>query len=791
MPTARVRGRKRESDAHHIARKRRKEDEKENRLNSASTTPSTTSREESCQQSSNSALLSLTEAVCRRFERKPRKSTPVKWLDRKPVVFTKNADHLFQYYTKLGNKCSRGGFLTKNVMEKRDLLGAEKMLQMNLRCRERNAPPLGTVFENLAKIQMSKSAEKIMFTVNFARIHSWANAVETGKEITATSMLQSYTIFIDDDDRVQVIENGASIVPLLADKQHVDTGAKPMLTEKNVSYNLATKDKIKTIYLAVSAKRMVAQGKKDEGMSKRKTRGAVAVEMGAENVKYEPQIRYGCRLLFDKDRKIDARSCGIQHVILVDRDDDPQYKRMLGSDNKKTSTEWMSDVNNLQYFDQPNRRSDNSHLPRVIISTEVPQDSDSDSGEDGNVNSNQSKRIKESSNFNILPLKGADNEKNWYCQLRGTMFDTVQELCANFNARFPCFELTTKTDKQNNGYHSYPIDKFFEETISLENAFFYRPIAQRCFPQRTGSSTDLSLAALISVGANIGAARNVTPHSAERKFGLDFVQLKSTPSVLACVYKNRINPIIPFSENEVVPKIEVLEDVEMEDNEEQEGEEDGDPKKRGRKPKRLQMRREWYPVNNAKLYSDFILFDNVHPKLESIIEKNHEMQVVELPVSREETVSFNKKLEDIKHGRLDKKSRTPSQPRDSSTSSTVTRVVNGVDSDGRKIPTFAEIFFPHGKTVLYNMMQRFYYAEAGHRPGSFTAAQKARVLAGFITEHGRFVLENSLGHMFEKQVQLIATTTADWKTEHFKMAMEKYKEMRREFRQMRVISNDR
>ncbi|KAF1746567.1 hypothetical protein GCK72_023024 [Caenorhabditis remanei] len=182
---------------------------------------------------------------------------------------------------------------------------------------------------------------------------------------------------------------------------------------------------------------------------------------------------------------------------------------------------------------------------------------------------------------------------------------------------------------------------------------------------------------------------------------------------------------------------------------------------------------EWFPVGNVKLNQELHMCSDDKAEIPSeYLICSSDMAVVKIQPTEYLKEVFNAKLARQKLP----KNKKLAVPRKKNLEEQVES--NDRDLDGRLIPTFTELFFPHGKTEIYDLMLRDFLATSGVRAGSYSAEFKSRVLTGFVARNYEYVFKNGLGDMFQKHIQLIGLNTPGWKKEHYDAPRNKYFELR-------------
>ncbi|CAI2311946.1 unnamed protein product [Caenorhabditis sp. 36 PRJEB53466] len=726
-------GRKRVTDGQpsQEARKRRKEEEKENRRKLDSSSPSSTSSRESSNTASDV------------FSGRRKKAQPVK-RDGDYVEPEESAtyDQLTSHYRVHGTT-EKPRFLLRNV-RKGQICNEKK----STRIVRKDVP---NFLNKMMQSQLSRYTTH--FSATFSKIMSWANSTDPVNETTSTAHLRIFTLLQKMNGDVAMQENGFSILPVFE-----KTSVKSLFSEKIVTLP----EDCVNVFIAVVATRMTAILDKNDGNRLRSR--AHLTESELKDLQYEKVTAIGCRHIFHDYKKMNHLGSGVKHIVVVDTTDD-QFKEMMKDD--KDCTNWMENLEFLRMLDLQNHKVENSHLPRVFFSTNKTfsdEDDDEELGSEGDerAESEEPQRNQASTQPKIrkVPIAG------FRCKFRKTVFPTYAALKASWKARYPCFVLKKKRGKIT--YHENK--EFFREGVCKHENF--------CLGRRTGKSAVVHLAVkpkkkVPVKNKRVWGARNEVPGSSEKKFGLDFVKSDSQCPYLEFRFRNRINSGVPLSDDveEIGVEEEQIEEVVVEEA----NKKAGGGKARPKRKKGRRIRNEAFPINNAAMYSQLKFYQRDNVPLLKLANDRDEMQVIDLPVTKEQTVQFNKQLalanseKDGKQGRQKQRTNPP-------------RTQIGVDLDGRPIPTFSELLFPHIKKEAYDILLQRYYAEIGHRPGCFTAEWKSRVMTGFITKYERDVFENDLGALFEKQLEIMSVTTAGWTVAHYETPLLKFKELKKKWR---------
>ncbi|CCD67545.2 Polycomb protein mes-3 [Caenorhabditis elegans] len=716
-----VGGRKRKNDEPVFiktkqSRSARREEEKENLLNKSLPSTPTSSEAGSSRESSNPVTSSSR-----------RKNPPTKLENIQKTLPTCSDGLEIRNYVKKYGLPEDNKFLVRNVFDKQLLFGKKYV------CRRRVIKSIDEFFPRLKTDAHRENGLYNFCTLQFMKISSWGSSMDEKIYVTSAAIVQSYVIIVDDNDSVTCIENGISVIPMA--NRTLPSISYNSSNVKNITLTGPELKKAKNVYLAVIVKRKTPKlGENRVGTRGKSTRASFETAASSEN--FQQLVRFGCTLMYDKDAEINCLNDGVQRIILLDREEKPAYLKIFGkADEPELENAWMNNVKHLEFISDTNYNKEDSHLARLIFSSNTH---------------NYFDRPDISKFSPWQPRSRRTTLKSGTITLKQLLLGT-KKLCGRrkrhltrLTSRWPCFSVDPTK-----------INSYFNETgvTLLENSCSYRPGTQRSIPIkptrviRVREETPVSVPIEVitieddSDDSPCFSARNRAP-GGTRKYGLDFIQSSGHMPYIRYVYMNRANDLVPQLNGEENGKIEGL--------------------------------MEAYPMNNAHMYSDIEFLRKEKLNLPKNAQKYGEMTILDYPLTKTETDEYNKKMSVMNVKDFAVKPRKPIP--------TVGNTTLSLDLEGCPISTFSEIFFPSGKTELFNILCRHFYSEAGQRPGCFSAQWKSRVLTGFINKYHQYIFDMKLNSLFEKQINLIAMVSPDWKLEDFELPMVRYKQLKKEWK---------
>ncbi|EFP11504.1 CRE-MES-3 protein [Caenorhabditis remanei] len=613
----------------------------------------------------------------------------------------------------------------------RNVMRGSLVVEKKAKCKRREMTHLEEIIKTLEEEMMKEKDLHDLCCININQVKCWNTQSDTENWATDHASVQTFVLIVDDNDRVTVIDTGLSSVSLAT------TSLKETIScdnWKNVKATSAEINNAKHIYYAVVARRMT-----DKQVAKR---GASRKPITSDNTHISDpstlnqMVSAGCIRMYEKGRP-NRMDNGMSRVILVEKEDSPVLEVAL-------STDWMLNPRHLETLHEVNVTKQDSHLPRIVFYSNSPKMGETI------LATTPSTPVKKPESPRSLWFKGPNgllpkDELNWLAK-------DEDEAHANrrVKSRFPCYSLY-------NGYFYGDTAYFTDTSLRYYDDFcLYRRSRDRGIVagRRATGRVD-------TTARNVGVRRR-------QVFGLDFVTSGAGNYFESVIYQ-------PRRDHEAIPPIFYEAPV----------------RKAGKKSTKpvivLSPRpnKESYPNNNAKLFTELHFQDTMTYDIpEELRVGTSDMAVVKIKPTENFIKVWNHKLENQPVIRKSKKNKKkvvvvpPRRPNPENRPDESDR-----DLDGRKIPTFSQMFFPSGKTEIYDMMLRFYLSMTGIRPGSFSADFKSRLLAGFISEYSDYVFQYNLGDMFEKQVQLIGLYTLDWKKHHYDLPRDKFFELKAEWEQ--------
>uniref|UniRef100_A0A1I7UB08 PH domain-containing protein n=1 Tax=Caenorhabditis tropicalis TaxID=1561998 RepID=A0A1I7UB08_9PELO len=610
-------------------------------------------------------------------------------------------------------------FLTRNVIQKQTLLSKKA------KCRLRNMPTLEDV---LPRIQMETYKQHHLLELcelHFSKINSWANSMDTMNYSTSSASIQGYTVIVNKEKQVTIIGNGLSVISL--SQQSLVGDHNQFSCSKKILVKSQELRNAESIYFAAVVKRMTV--KEDRRGATRKANHSSSSSL-SKSQNLEQLTRVGCIKMYEKD-DYNTLNSGVQRMILVDRDEKPEFEVIFREiEHSGSSSEWLKQIGSLEavHKENANKQFQDQHLPRLIFISDAP---DLEETLEKLTQSpiklpHQSRRNSFRMQFGRLSC-GADNEDN---SKPGTSTAIRNdERCSQLTEKKSNTQGSSKwfSSRNNNNENSKAPDMeyFKKDTVTIfENSCLYRPKLERSFQygssKRTNDEKETQSSPDISV-------------SCEVEYGLDCAGSKGHMPYLRTVYKTRSDSLVPLS----------------------------DEKERSN---------ESYPVNNAKVFTDYELYEKKPvPIPKDLRREDGKMVVVEVPPTQAQIDSFNRRLVSATGKRV---------PRRIAAYSIHHTEQPGTDLDGRRVPTFSELVFPHGKAEIYDVLCRNYYAEVGYRPGTTSPEYRSRLLVGFINKHYEHVFTHKLEPIFEKQLHLIGTSTPGWNGDLHQQPLDRIRELK-------------
>lgn len=610
-------------------------------------------------------------------------------------------------------------FLLRNVVK------GKLVIDKKAKCKERKMPKLESTLDDLEldeELMKEKDLHRLC-TVNIQQVRCWNTLSDLENWATDHSTIQGYVIIVFDDNTIKVIDNGLSFVDLKEKSLREDD----LRNVKDVMATSGEMNNAKYVYYAAIVRRMTSNQVAKRGA----TRKSIATDNThiADPSTLKQMLSFGCIRMYEKGRP-NRMNHGYGRIILVEKEDSPVFEVMW-------NTDWMRNQHHLDRLHEENvtKQFQDSLLPRVVFYSSSPKTNDAI------ISTTPS-----------TPVKAPQQSKNepWKNGNGLTPIEEINQLIDNgafqtrcalrTHLRFPCYILyETKNLVADPAYFADTTTKYYDDFT------FFRRSRDRGVAMSKRRRAD-------ELKAKV-AARNVGVK--QRKiYGLDFVMAGNGNYFESVVYKNRRNL-------DYIPALRQARPITDE----------------------TIPNKESYPCNNSKLFNELHFQSELKIDLpEEYRVGTSDMSIIRIKPTEEYKKVFHAKL--INPIYMDKKSITKRKrkpivkapPRQRNPEHRIG--APDTDADGRPLPTFAELFFPSGKTEIYDILQRYYLSRAGARPGAFSADFKSRILHGFIVKNSDHVFQYNLGDIFEKQIQLVGLSTRKWTKDHFNFPRDKYNELK-------------
>ncbi|EGT58242.1 hypothetical protein CAEBREN_05411 [Caenorhabditis brenneri] len=713
-------------------------EEKENEVNQQPTTSSansSTSNLEVFDESMESPETTTTTTTTgRRKKGHPRRLEDVQ----KTLKTSSDPNELHEYYKRNETVASRNvRFLVQNVVHKKILFEGKAI------CRERVMPKIQAEADRLLERQAWINDHHHLATLDFTKINSWGNSMDASNFDTSACSVQAFAVLLDSQNRAKLRKLGMAVISLTQKRLNEEDGNQ--FNTKKIYLPAHEFVGARKIYIVVIVKRMVAKEEK-RGATRKAAAGASSANAKTTPQVLEQKMRIGALLIYDSCGR-NLLNNGIERIILVDSTEKPEFEAIF-TEMLSSPTEWMKATHNLEILAKQSLRQEDQHLPRILFTSEATRFS----------------KI-----FNFLQNRAAElpvkyeqieEDRRLYPGHKDARKDARW-----LTSRFPCYEFPP--DEETGLCRPVQNVKYFEsDTVEThENECLFRPVTERSKgrrhrriirpvknepvePMEVDDEIGMDIDYDVEMDHHHEAQRydryspqppiNIGPDG-KRLSGLQFKFPKGHSSYAPCTFGNRAVDQVPHLD-EQQPKT---------------------------------YRKEEFIRHNPRVYTEFQMREKRIDDLPApeYRKRNQEMYVVQVPATQQQIDIYNKELEKVKITRKvnpDLKHSNDGHP-----------IQPGCAIDGLPVPTFAEMFFPTGKSEIYNILLRYYLTEVGTRAGSFSPEWRSRVLTGFVEKYNEHIFTHDLSEQFEKQLQCMALTShIKWKPEHFNRPWQKLAELR-------------
>ncbi|CAL2030469.1 unnamed protein product [Caenorhabditis brenneri] len=715
-------------------------EEKENEMNQQPTTSSANSSSSNLavtvkEEPMDSEEIATTNTTrnCRKNDR-PRRLEDVQ----KTLKTSSDPNELQEYYSRNKTVASSNvRFLVRNVVQKKKLFEGKAI------CRERVMPKIQAEADRLLERKARMYDHHHLATLDFTKVNSWGNSMDASSFDTSACSVQAFAVLLDSQNSVKLKKLGMAVISLTQKRLNEEDGNQ--FNTKKIHLPAHEFVGTRKIYIAVIVKRMVAKEEK-RGATRKAAAGASSANAKTTPQVLEQKMRIGALLIYDSCGR-NLLNNGIERIILVDSTEKPEFEAIF-TEMLSSPTEWMKATHNLEILAKQSLKQEDQHLPRLLFTSEATRFSQI---------------------YNSLLDRAAESQVKFEAVLEyRRLYPNHKEARKDdrwLSSRFPCYEFPL--DEETGECRPVQNVEYFEsDTVEThENECLFRPVTERSKgrrhrpivrpvrhdpvePMDVDDEIRMDIDYDVELDHRHEAQRydryspqppiNIGPDG-KRLSGLQFKFPKGHCSYAPCTFGNRAVDQVPHLD-EQQPKT---------------------------------YRKEEFIRHNPRVYTEFQMREKRIDDLPApeFRKRNQEMYVVQVPATQQQIDIYNKELEKVKITRKvnpDLKHSNDGHP-----------IQPGCAIDGLPVPTFAEMFFPTGKSEIYNILLRYYLTEVGTRAGSFSPEWRSRVLTGFVEKYHEHIFTHGLSEQFEKQLQCMALTShIKWKPEHFNRPWQKLAELR-------------